>query len=48
MHPKFGLRPHHSMGHTMCGSMVDIQSATAEEEKDRKKIDRRRNHTAKI
>jgi len=27
LHPKFALRPHR---HTMCGSMVDIQSATAE------------------
>jgi len=25
VHPKFALRPHH-----LCGSMVDIQSATAE------------------
>jgi len=37
LHPKFALRPHR---HTMCGSMVDIQSPTAEirqGEKRRKK-----------
>jgi len=29
------------LGHTMCGSMVDIQSPTAEIRQGKKKIDRR-------
>jgi len=32
----------------MCGSMVDIQSATAEIRRGKKKKDRRRNHRAKM
>ena len=41
LHSKFALRPHH----TICGSMVDIQSATAEirrggEEERKKKHDK--------
>jgi len=40
MHSKFALR------HTMCGSMVDIQSPTAEIRQRKKKKDR--NHMAKI
>ena len=41
-----------ALGHSMCGSMADVQSATAEIrrgkiQKDRKK-DRRRNYRAKI
>jgi len=37
LHPKFPLRPHD----TMCGSMVDIESATAEirQGKKQKKIE---------
>ena len=34
LHPKFALRPH---PHTKCGSMVDIQSATAEIRRGKKK-----------
>ena len=33
LHPKFALRPHH----TMCGSIADIQSATAEIRRGKKK-----------
>ena len=44
VHPKFALRP---QGHTICRSMVDIHSATAEIRRW-KKEDRRRNHRAKI
>jgi len=32
----------------MCASMVDIQTATAEIRRGKKKIERRRNHRAKI
>jgi len=32
----------------MCASMADIQSATAEIRRGKKKEDRRRNHRAKI
>jgi len=42
MHSKFALRP---QIHTMCGSMVDIQSPTAEIWRGKKKKDR--NHRAK-
>ena len=37
LHPKFALRP------TMCGSMVDIQSGTAENRREKKIEERRRN-----
>jgi len=46
MHSEFALRPHHAA----CGSMIDIQSATAEirrGKKESKKKDRR-NHRMKI
>jgi len=43
LHSTFGLRPHHG------GSMVDIESATAEIRRGKKKkIEDRRNHRAKI
>jgi len=43
---KFALRP---QSHTMCVSMADIQSATAEIRRGKKKKEeRRRNHRAKI
>jgi len=45
LHLKFALR------HTMCGSMADTQSATAEIRRGKKKRieeERRRNHIAKI
>jgi len=32
----------------MCGSMIDIQAVTVENRQGKKKIDRRRNHRAKI
>ena len=37
LHSKFALGPH---GHTLCRSVVDIQSATAEIRRGEKKIDR--------
>jgi len=47
LHPKFALRPH--QWHHVCGSMADIQSATAEIRRGKKKTEEeRRNHTAKI
>ena len=36
LHSKFTLRP---PGHTMCGSMVDIQSAAAEIRRGKKEIE---------
>jgi len=47
LHSKFALMPHHSItlsycGHSMCGSMVDIQSPTAEIRRGKKEIDRRK------
>ena len=43
LHLKFALR------HTMCASMVDIQSATAEIRRGKKKIEEEdRNHSAKM
>ena len=44
LHLKFALK-----GHTMCGSMVDIQSATAEIRRGKKEEKRKkeRNHRAK-
>jgi len=47
LHLKFALRPH-----TMCGSMADIQSATAKirrgkKERKKEEEDRKRNHRAK-
>jgi len=43
LHPKF------AQGHTMCGSMADIQSPTAEIRRGKKKEERRRrNHMMKI
>ena len=44
LHPKFALRPHHVWKY----AMVDIQSATAENRRWIKKIERKRNHRAKI
>jgi len=42
LHSKFTLR------HTMCGSMVDIQSPTAEIRRGKKERRRRRNHRMEI
>ena len=39
LHSKFTLRPH---GHTMCGSMVDIQCAAAEIRQGKKEEDRKK------
>jgi len=38
--------PKYATGHTMCGSMADIQSSAAEIRRGKKKEDR--NHRAKI
>ena len=48
LHLKFALK-----GYTICGSMVDIESPTAEirqgkKKKERKKKERRTNHSMKI
>jgi len=42
LHSKFALWPH---AHTMCGSMVDIQSPTAEIRRGKKEEERKKKET---